>query len=318
MGDIRLGFIGTGRWALRRAQAFAEVRGVSVTLGWSRSERSRERFRQEVGAPATERWQAVCESDQVDAVLIATPHLFHSEQARAALDGGKHVFVETPLCLHYSEAQELAELAAPRGLVIHHGAKRRYHPEHSRDIEGLRSAGALVYAEDTVTFDGGDERPWYRNFELSGGAFAFLSYEAVDFFEAFGPVERTQGQHVRRDKLDVATMWIWFAEGGQAKITYGIGENIASVYAGLVIGTEGAVQWGEGIPRRLIKGSDITELPQPGEVDLVLCECEAFADEIRGVRDFRPELNLDLQILKAVSDAQEKAGKGKDVYEDVS
>ncbi len=138
-----------------------------MTLGWSRSERSRERFRGEIGAPTIADWRQVCESEQVDAVVVSTPHVFHFEQARAALANGKHVLVETPLCLQFRQAQELADLAAQGSLVVHHGRQFRYHPDYGQEIENLRSAGPLVYAERTSCYEGGPQRPWYRDFSLS-------------------------------------------------------------------------------------------------------------------------------------------------------
>ena len=119
MQDIAIGIIGAGNWAIGRAQRFNSIEGCRVVLGWSRSESSRERFPGEVGVPAVDDWHEVCDSDEVDAVVVCTPHIFHFEQARTALAAGKHVLVETPLCLDYSQALELVELAETQHLVIH-------------------------------------------------------------------------------------------------------------------------------------------------------------------------------------------------------
>ncbi len=313
MQEITIGMIGAGNWAIGRAQRFNSIEGCRVVMGWSRSEGSRERFGSEVGVPTVDDWHEVCDSDQVDAVVVATPHVFHFEQTRAALAAGKHVLVETPLCLDYSEALELVEVAETQHLVIHHGAKWRYHPDHPQELEHLRSAGRLVYAEQTSTYEGGPQRLWYRDFSLSGGAFSFLPYAAVNFFQAFGEVKEVDGKHVRIDRLDVATMWVAFANGGEAKVTYGTGEGIPSLDAGLVIGSEGVLQWGTGLPKRLAKGEEVIELPAQRDLDVVLAENEAFVDEIRGTRDFRPDLELDLRILRAVSEAREKAGAWPEV-----
>jgi len=310
--NVQIGFVGAGNWAVNRARRFNTIEGVHVTIGWSRSERCCERFRREIGARATENWLEVCESEQVDAVVVSTPHVFHFEQARAALANGKHVLVETPLCLHYSQARQLADLGAQGDLVIHHGASFRHHPDYARGIEHLRSVGPLLYAERLAAFEGGPQRPWYRDFALSGGAFSFVSFEAIEFFEAFGHVAEVDGWDVQRGKLDVATMWVRFVEGGQARVSYGTGENVPSVGAGLVIGTDGAVQWGQGLPRRLIRGGEVTDLPKERELDVVLRQCEIFVDQIRRRRDFHADLDLDLRVLKAVSEAQEKAQNRRD------
>jgi len=307
MEAVRIGFVGAGNWAVNRATRFVAIEGARVTLGWSRSDKSRERFRREIGAPTVEDWRKVCESDQVDAVLVSTPHVFHYEQVREALSNGKHVMVEVPLSLHYAQGRELAELAAGRNLVIYHSPPFRSHPDYDLETENLRSAGSLLYAEKTGSFEGGPERPWYRDLELSGGAFSYMPFEAIEFFEAFGDAAEVDGRQVCRGKLDVATMWVRFAGGGEAKITFWTGEEVPGVSAGLVIGTNGAVQWGQGLPKRLIKRGEVIELPKPRDVDNVLHQCEVFVEMIRGQRDFRAELELDLRILKAVSEAREKA-----------
>lgn len=46
----------------------------------------------------------------LDAVLIASPSQVHYDQAKAALQAGKHVLVEIPLALSYRQAEELCHL----------------------------------------------------------------------------------------------------------------------------------------------------------------------------------------------------------------
>jgi len=54
----------------------------------------------------------------VDAVLVATPISTHHLIAKAALEAGKHVFVEKPMTADAAQARELVELAAARGLTL--------------------------------------------------------------------------------------------------------------------------------------------------------------------------------------------------------
>jgi len=307
MREIRFGIVGAGNWAIGRARHFAGIARCRVTLGWSRSAVSRERFSRETGAPAADTWQAVCDSPEVDAVLVATPHIFHYAQAQAALLAGKHVMVETPLCLHYHEARELADIAERQGLAVHHATKQRYHPDHAREIADLRRAGAMVYAEATACYDGGPARPWYRDFALSGGGFALMPYNAVNFFEAFGAAAAVEGRHAQTPERDVATMCVQFAGGGQAVFTYGTGADIPDVDRGLIIGSEGIIEWRTGGPKTLTQGDETCEFSPLRPVDLVDYECRMFVDEIRGDRDFRPDLANDLRILEAVSEARRRA-----------
>ncbi len=50
----------------------------------------------------------------IDAVVIATPVASHYDLARAALDAGKHVMVEKPMCSSSDEAADLVFRAAAR------------------------------------------------------------------------------------------------------------------------------------------------------------------------------------------------------------
>src|ERR1700741_936552 len=64
----------------------------------------------------------------IDAVVIATPVSFHYAQARAALDGGKHVMVEKPMCTTSAEADDLIARAERAGLTLMADHTFLFHP----------------------------------------------------------------------------------------------------------------------------------------------------------------------------------------------
>jgi UDP-2-acetamido-3-amino-2,3-dideoxy-glucuronate N-acetyltransferase len=66
--------------------------------------------------------------DAIEAVVISTPAATHGALAKQALEAGKHVFVEKPLCLDLAEAHELRALAEDRDLVLMVGHLLLYHP----------------------------------------------------------------------------------------------------------------------------------------------------------------------------------------------
>ena len=57
-------------------------------------------------------------SPDIDAIAVVTPVWTHYELAKAALENGKHVFVEKPFTSNAAQAQELIELAARKNLKI--------------------------------------------------------------------------------------------------------------------------------------------------------------------------------------------------------
>lgn len=73
-------------------------------------------------------WEDVLASPQIEAISLATPATLHFSQARAALEAGKHVYVEKPLALDIKEAESLYALAQNRGRVLMVGHLLQYHP----------------------------------------------------------------------------------------------------------------------------------------------------------------------------------------------
>ncbi|WAJ26265.1 Gfo/Idh/MocA family oxidoreductase [Antarcticirhabdus aurantiaca] len=62
----------------------------------------------------------------IDLVVLATPNHLHYEQARRALQAGRHVVVDKPFVLTHDEAAELKSLAEARGLVLSVYHNRRW------------------------------------------------------------------------------------------------------------------------------------------------------------------------------------------------
>jgi predicted dehydrogenase len=60
----------------------------------------------------------ILKSPNIDAVAVITPVWTHYDLAKAALEHGKHVFVEKPFASSSAQASELIELAARKNLTI--------------------------------------------------------------------------------------------------------------------------------------------------------------------------------------------------------
>lgn len=59
-------------------------------------------------------WRELVRSPEIDAVAIATPNYLHREMAIAALEAGKHIFLEKPVGLSLQEAREIEAVASRR------------------------------------------------------------------------------------------------------------------------------------------------------------------------------------------------------------
>ena len=70
----------------------------------------------------------VLANKDIDGVVIATPAEMHYTFAKEAILAGKHVYVEKPLVLHDTQAEELIGLAAQYQCILMVGHLLQYHP----------------------------------------------------------------------------------------------------------------------------------------------------------------------------------------------
>jgi predicted dehydrogenase len=116
---IRVGVVGYGYWGPNIVRNFRGLDGSRVDMVCDKSPASVERVRRAYAdvATTTEPMEVIkCPS--LDAVAIITPVWTHYELAKAALENGKHVFVEKPFTSTSEQAEELIELAAKKKLTI--------------------------------------------------------------------------------------------------------------------------------------------------------------------------------------------------------
>lgn len=70
-------------------------------------------------------YRKVCESKDIDAIVIATPNHTHTLIATTAAANGKHAYVEKPVSHNVWEGRQLANAAAKHKTIIQHGFQRR-------------------------------------------------------------------------------------------------------------------------------------------------------------------------------------------------
>ena len=116
---IRVGLIGYGYWGPVVARNFQATDGCQLAAICDGKPAAQERARKaHPSALVTGDAGEIIRSPDIDAVAVITPVWTHFEFAKAALENGKHVFVEKPFTSSSSEASQLIDLAAARKLQI--------------------------------------------------------------------------------------------------------------------------------------------------------------------------------------------------------
>ncbi len=143
---LTVGQAGLGPWGGNLARNFNEL----ARLKWLcdvEGDRLAELGGRFPATKLTRRFDDVLEDPEVDAVIVATPVITHTELAKQALYAGKHVFVEKPMGLSAEEADGLAALAEERGRILMPGHLLLYHPgvQKLKELINEGSLGGVLY-----------------------------------------------------------------------------------------------------------------------------------------------------------------------------
>src|SRR3984893_4268697 len=116
---IRIGVIGYGYWGPNVVRNFHTHEDSEVVLVCDKSSKAEPRLKKEHPSIAfTTDPSEVLKSPNIDLVAVVTPVWTHYELAKAALQNGKHVFVEKPFTCTTAQAEELIDLAESKKLTI--------------------------------------------------------------------------------------------------------------------------------------------------------------------------------------------------------
>lgn len=115
--------------------------------------------------------------DRLDAVLIATPHVYHHDQTVACLEAGLDVLLEKPMVVTTAEALSVIETCSRTGRLLVVAFNGGLSPQIRMAVRWLRAGelGSIVSISATV-WEGWRTQyagHWKQRPEISGGGFMF-------------------------------------------------------------------------------------------------------------------------------------------------
>jgi predicted dehydrogenase len=116
---VRFGIVGYGYWGPKVIRNIALLEEAEVVAICDKSVASRQKAQKMyAGVLVTDDANELMTSPDIDAIAVVTPVWTHYELAKAALENGKHIFVEKPFTSNSAQAEELIALAAKKNLKI--------------------------------------------------------------------------------------------------------------------------------------------------------------------------------------------------------
>ena len=173
--------LGTGGMAAQRASAFSAIDGVRVTHLWSRHPQKEVTWAKSMGLCPTNDYPALL--DQVDAVMVCLPNAHHAQMAKLALQSGKHVMVEYPLCITPAELDDLQQAAQSSKAVLLTGNTIIHESMLSYIQSNLSRLGPLLSAASRVSaYDQDLTGQWFMQPTTVGPCFAGLHYHHIEYY----------------------------------------------------------------------------------------------------------------------------------------
>lgn len=144
----KLAVVGVGHWGKNLLRVFCELLGDDRVIACdSDPKRLAELHLHHPKVRTTSNFGEVLQDPEVEAVAIATPVITHFDLARQALVAGKHAFIEKPISLRSSDAQELIRLAEQNRTLLMVDHLLEYHPavERLRQLITHKELGEIFY-----------------------------------------------------------------------------------------------------------------------------------------------------------------------------
>jgi predicted dehydrogenase len=126
MTQLKIAIIGAGILGSRHARVFHEQpeseTAAVVDVNRERAEKIAALYK----AKAYTDFNTMLQNENVDAVAVATPDHLHRDPVIAAIQAGKHVFMEKPIATQIEEAREIASAAASSNVTVMVNYSQRY------------------------------------------------------------------------------------------------------------------------------------------------------------------------------------------------
>lgn len=141
---VRFGVVGTNFITDELIRCGRQVQDFQLTAVYSRTE---ERAREYAGRHGAAHWftdlAVMAQSQEVDAVYIASPNSFHASQAILCMQQGKHVLCEKPLASNVREAEAMFQAARENGGLLMEAMKTLFLPNFQAVKDALPEIGRV-------------------------------------------------------------------------------------------------------------------------------------------------------------------------------
>ncbi len=249
---IRIGVLGCGYFGAEFARAITELNGMELAAVYSPGAGA-ERVSRELHCARVESIEEMMTSDDIDAVIIATPNYLHHQHVLMAAESGKHIFCEKPFALSRRDAAEMAAVCQAAGVTLMVGHIMHFYPGIMQ-VKAMIDRGELgkiltMHIERTGWEQKKAKVSWKKMQDQSGGHLFHHIHELDILQWIMGIPEEIYGVGGNLghqgddfgDEDDVLLLTACFGNGTFATMEYGSGFRIGNHFIRINGSRAGAV-----------------------------------------------------------------------------
>ncbi len=215
---IRIGIIGCGYWGPNYLRNFSQLKESQIVICCDLLQENLDSVKRHFNSvQVTRDYTKVLRDKRIDAIVIATPARTHYQITKDALKRNKHVLVEKPLSLKYSDCIKLVNLAKAKKKALMVGHTFLFNPAVRKLKQYIkrRALGKIYYLHATRTHLGLIRKDVNVSWDLVPhdiSIFSYLLEETPISVSALG------GSFLRRPKQDVVFINLVYPKGIIANI----------------------------------------------------------------------------------------------------
>ncbi|MBD2843673.1 Gfo/Idh/MocA family oxidoreductase [Paenibacillus sp. IB182496] len=172
MSKVKIGVIGAGSISGAHLSAYAKNPNVELVAVCDRNEARARQAAEQYGIPSvyTDHQSLLANAD-IEAVSVCTWNDSHAEISIAALEAGKNVLCEKPLCRTVEDALKVEEAVKRTGKLLQVGFVRRFatNTEVLHRFIAAGELGDIYYAKASCLRRLGNPGGWFSDLSRSGG-----------------------------------------------------------------------------------------------------------------------------------------------------
>jgi predicted dehydrogenase len=300
---VRFGIAGFGLHAVKRLMpGFARSKNCRVTALSRRNISDAKQSAAEYGIPlAFDSVADLCQSPEVDAVLVTTPNSAHLADVLDAVDAGKPVLCEKPLGMNSDECRQMVKAARHKGVLFGVAHVFRFN-ESVRELREWIAEGRIgrpVFARSEFSFfaDASPPRKWLYDASIAGaGPILDIGVHCVDTLryilqDEVVRVSASAASDERSGDVESAALLnLEFSRGtlGTVPVSYRAEYRTPIEFVGEtgVARADNALNVEHPIELQLLRDGTVAEKKSVSNVLVYAAQVDAFADGVEGKAPF--------------------------------